>query len=92
MYEFGWSIGWFYYMSTIDESFDTVSQVLVEGDPRAPFTIASTQSVGEGVTFFHELLHFTLDPYLIMLGVKQWDIEYRFLSLWYDSTWDKTEV
>ena len=34
----------------------------------------------------------TLDPYLIMPRVKQGGIEYHFLSLWYDSTWDWTQV
>ena len=50
---------------------------VVEGDPKAPFSIA---------TPFPGLLHFTLDPYLIMLSVKQGSIKYHFLSLWYDST------
>ena len=50
------------------------------------------QGVGEGATPFPGLLHFTLDPYLIMLSVKQGGIKYRFLSLWYDSTWDWTQV
>ena len=27
-----------------------------------------------------------------MLGVKQGSIKYHFLSLWYDSTWDWTQV
>ena len=27
-----------------------------------------------------------------MLSVKQGDIKYHFLSLWYDSTWDWTQV
>ena len=27
-----------------------------------------------------------------MLGVKQGGIKYRFVSLWYDSTWDWTMV
>ena len=27
-----------------------------------------------------------------MLSVKQGGIKYHFLSLWYDSTWDWTEV
>ena len=44
--------------------------------------------VGGGATPFSGLLHFTLDTYLIMLSVKQGDIKYHFLSLWYDSTWD----
>ena len=48
--------------------------------------------IGEGATPFTGLLHFTLDPYLIMLSVKQGGIKYHFLSLWYDSTWDWTPV
>ena len=50
------------------------------------------QGVREGATPFSGLLHFTLDPYLIMLSVKQGGIKYHFLSLWYDSTWDWTQV
>ena len=50
------------------------------------------QGVGEGATPFPGLLHFTLDPYLTMLSVKQGGIKYHFLSLWYDSTWDWTQV
>ena len=61
---------------------------IVEGDPKALFSIA----VGEGATPFPRLLLFTLDPYLIMLSVKQEGIKYHFLSLWYDSTWDWTQV
>ena len=38
------------------------------------------------------LLHFTYDPYLIMLSVKQEGIKYYFLSLWHDSNWDWTLV
>ena len=41
---------------------------------------------------FPGLLHFTLDPYLIMLSIKQGSIKYHFLSLWYDSTWDWAQV
>ena len=48
--------------------------------------------VGEGTTPFPELLHFTLDPYLIILSVKQGGIKYHFSSLWKDSTWDWTPV
>ena len=36
---------------------------IAEGDPNAPFSIG----VAEGATSFPELVHFTLDPYLIML-------------------------
>ena len=50
------------------------------------------QGVGEGATPFPGLLHFTLDSYLIMLSVKQGGIKYHFLSLWYDSSWDWTQV
>ena len=50
------------------------------------------QCVGEGATPFPGLLYFTLDSYLIMLSVKQGGIKYHFLSLWYDSTWDRTQV
>ena len=52
---------------------------LVEGDPKALFSIATPIPV---------LLHFTLDPYLIMLSVNLGGIKYHFLSLWHDSTWD----
>ena len=46
----------------------------------------------EGSTPFAGLLYFTLDPYFIMLSVKQEGIEYHFLSLLYGSTWDWTPV
>ena len=59
---------------------------------RLPFRQLQYQGVGKGATPFPGLLHFTLDPYLIMLSVKQGGIKYHFLSLWYDSTWDWTQV
>ena len=59
---------------------------------RLPFQELQHQGVGEGTTLFPELLHFTLDLYLIMLSVKQGGIKDQFLSLWYDSTWDWTLV
>ena len=65
---------------------------VVEGEPKAPFSIATTPRVGEGATPFSGLLHFTLNPYLIMLSVKQGSIKYHLLSLWYDSTWDWIQV
>ena len=49
---------------------------LVVGDAKAPFSIASTLMWGKGATLFPGLLHFTLDPYLIMLSVKQGGIKY----------------
>ena len=57
---------------------------LDEGNPKAPFSI----SIGEGATLFPGLLHFTLDPYLIIHSVKQGGIRYHFVRLWYDTTWD----
>ena len=60
----------------------------VESDPKAPFSIG----VGEGATPFPGLLHFTFDPYLIVLSVKQGGIKYDLLSLWYDLAWDWTTV
>ena len=40
--------------------------------------------VGKGAIPFLGLHNFTLDPYLIMLSVKQGGLKYHFLSLWYD--------
>ena len=59
---------------------------LFEGDPNYPFSLAITSSCRVGATPFPWLLHFTFDPYLIMLSVKQVGIKYYFLSLWYDWT------
>ena len=61
---------------------------IVEGNPKAPFSIATTPMCRGGRYSFPGLLYFTLDPYLIMLSAKQGGIKYHFLSLWYDSTWD----
>ena len=61
---------------------------IVEGNPKAPFSIATTPRCRGGRYSFPGLLYFILDPYLIMLSVKQGGIKYHFLSLWYDSTWD----
>ena len=64
---------------------------IVEGNPKAPFSIATTPRCRGGRYSFPGLPYFTLDPYLIMLSVKQGGIKYHFLSLWYDSTWDWTQ-
>ena len=61
---------------------------MVEADPKALFSIG----VGKGATPFPGFLYFTLDPYFIMLSDKQGGIKYLFKSLWYDSTWDWTQV
>ena len=60
---------------------------IVEGNPKAPFSIATTPMCRGGRYSFPGLLYFTLDP-----SVKQGGIKYHFLSLWYDSTWDWTQV
>ena len=51
---------------------------VVEGDPKALFSRATTPRSGGGATPFPGLLHFTLDPYLIMLSVKHGGIKYHF--------------
>ena len=56
------------------------------------YAVIQHEVYGEGATPFSILLHFTLDTYLIMLSVKQGGIKYSFLNLWYDSTWDWTQV
>ena len=63
---------------------------LVEGDPKDPFSIATTPRCRALLRSLD--CSTTLDPYLIMLSVKQGGIKYPFLSLWYDSTWDWTPV
>ena len=65
---------------------------LVESDPEALFSIATTLRCRGGCYSFLGLLHFTLDAYLIMLSAKQSGIKYHFLRVWYYSTWDWTQV
>ena len=57
---------------------------LAEGDPKAPFSIATTPRFKGG----RYLLQSTLDTNLKMLNVNQGTIKYYFLSLWYDSSKD----
>ena len=54
---------------------------IVEGDQKAPFSIATTPRCRGGRYSFPGLLYFTLDPHLIMLSVKQGGIKYHFESL-----------
>ena len=65
---------------------------VVEGDSKAPFSIATTPRSRGGATPFPGLLHFTLDMYLIMMSVKQGSIKFHFLSLWYDLICDWTQI
>ena len=64
----------------------------VEGDPKAPFSIATTQKCSGGCYSIPWMAHFTLDPYLIMLSIKQGGIKYHFLNLRYYSIWELTPV
>ena len=61
---------------------------LAECDPKAPFSIATKLRCKWG----RYSIPLTLEPYLIWMSVKQGGIKYHFLSLWYDSTWDWTQV
>ena len=65
---------------------------VVEGHPKAPFSIATTPRCILGPYSFSWIFPFPLDPYLLMLSVKQESINYHFLSLWCDPTWDWTLV
>ena len=47
----------------------------------ASFSLATKLSLGEGTTTFPWITPLILDPYLIMLSVKQGGIKYHFLSL-----------
>ena len=51
---------------------------LVEVGQKAPFSIDTTPRWREERYFFPWLLHFTLDPHLIMLSVQQGNIKYHF--------------
>ena len=50
---------------------------VVEGDPKARFSLATTPCVRTLLLFFG-LFNFTLDPCLIMLSVKRGTIKYHF--------------
>ena len=59
---------------------------------RLPFPELLHRGVGEGATPNPGLFHLILDPYLIILSVKQGSIKHHFSSLWYESNWDRTPV
>ena len=86
-------VDWFKEKLLITESI--VSSTVLDrsrGRPEgSPFFLATTPRC-RGVTTLPGFLHFTLDPNLIMLRVKQNGIKYHILSLWYDSIWDWTPV
>ena len=55
--------------------------IVVEGNPKAPFPLATTSRFRGGSNFFPWIFPLTLGLYLIMLSVKQGGIKYHFLSL-----------
>ena len=57
---------------------------VVTGDPKAPFSIATSPRCRGGHYSFPWIDPLALDNYLMM----QRSIKYRFLNLWYDLTWD----
>ena len=65
---------------------------VVEGHPKASYSIVTTLRCRGGCYSFPWIASLTLDPYLIMLSVKQGGIKYHFLSLWYDSTLDWNSI
>ena len=58
---------------------------IVKGNPKAVFSIATPWCRGGHYTY-PWITPLTLDMYLIMLSVKQGDIKFYSLSLWYAST------
>ena len=66
--------------------------IVVESDPKAPSSIATTGRYWGGQDPFPGLPHFNLDPYLIMVSVKQSGIKYHFFSLLYDPLKNWTQV
>ena len=50
---------------------------VIEGDVKALFSIAIIPRCMKDATPSSDLLHFTLDSYLIMLSVKQGGIKYH---------------
>ena len=55
---------------------------------KALFSIATTPHSWGGI-YIDPL---TLDPYIMMLSVKQGGIQYHFLSLWCDLIWESTSI
>ena len=51
---------------------------VVESNPKVPFSIATTPRCWGGRISFFWIPHPTLDPYLIMLSVKQARIKHHF--------------
>ena len=71
---------------------ECISNELESWWPKVPYSTDTTQKCRGGRYSIPWIAPLALDPYLIMLSVKQGGIKYHFLSLWYDLTWDWTPV
>ena len=65
---------------------------IVEGDRKAPFSIATTLKCKGGCYSFTWIVPLIFNLYLIMLCVKQRGIKYHFWNLRYASTQDWTAI
>ena len=65
------------------------SFTIVEDDPKVPFLIAKTKC--RGGRYSNPWIT-PLYPWSVPYNAEWGGIEYHFLSLWYDSTWDWTQV
>ena len=65
---------------------------IVEGNPKAPFSIATLSRCRRGHYSFPWVAPLTLDTHLIILSIKQGGIKYHSLNLLYDSIRDWTLV
>ena len=65
---------------------------VIKGYLKAPFTIDTTPKCRRGRFSFPWITLLSLDPYRIMLCVKQGGTKYHLLILWYVSTWDWAPV
>ena len=65
---------------------------VVEGDLKAPFSIAIISRCIAGRYSFPLIAPLTLEPLLKIPSIKQEGIKHHFLSLWFDSAWDRTPV
>ena len=66
--------------------------IVIKGYTNIPFLIATTPKCRGGYNSSSCIAPLTLDPYQIMLSLKQGGIKNHFLTLWYNSTWDWTQV
>ena len=64
---------------------------VIEGDPKAPFSVATTPRCKGGRYSFSSMAPLIVDPYLIMLSVKEEITKYDFLCVWYNTTWTESQ-